>query len=628
MALSNVARVERWVAVGLFALGGMLWAAREAPASPARPTRPAVKVSPREARQIELGRRLFFEPVLSAQGKNSCASCHDPEHGFSDPAVKSRDDFNLTPRHSQTVVDVDTSMALHWDGGLKDLHEIIDRRMTSPNGGGYDGQDITPSPEDLLGDFKAANAAVQKDLGPDVRAFGVSDHFGTGQVSFVVDFDGVSFLGDANAQGPARYREAFAALGAAGKNAAREAIAAYVKSLRSSAAPYDRYAAGDDAALSEPARRGLALFQGRARCSECHTLEDGGWPMLRDGEYHNTGLAWMGAAKEEGGLTRAVAKVARSVGVAPDKGDPGRGAHAPAAGMIRAFKTPTLRDVAVRPPYMHDGSLATLADVVKHYAAGCGNDPKRDELVRAGFQASEGDVADLVAFLESLTSDERPGLAKEAWTHRAARTRLTFVDADGTALPDLEVTLTAAGDRAWKGAARPEPRTVRADEEGRIEFVPTPFTHVRLTLPDGLEVREGALIPDTCKEARITVPVHGRIGLALVVPTGVEAPGELRVYQVALGSFVEVMHGGRIGIGVEDESQAPPAGDAPRVVTPKPLRFTRSGSPELAERGVTLYEGWVPANGSSTVLFRLPGQFRPQAVELKGRYLRVDVTKG
>jgi len=621
VARTNVAVVERWVAVGLFALGGTLWAAREAPAAPARATRPAVKVGPHEARQIEVGRRLFFEPSISAVGKNSCASCHDPEHGFSDPAVKSRDDFSLTPRHSQTVVDVDTSMALHWDGGIKDLNEIIDRRTTEPEGGGYDGSGITPSPD--FEPQRLANEAVRRHLGSDVQSAALNPGVMTTSDGDLIIFGLGALRGGGESELPGRYREAFDALGTPRKDALRGALAAYVKSLRSSASAFDRWAGGDDQALSEPAKRGHDLFAGRAGCSACHLLEHATWPMLRDGKYHNTGVAWTTAGEDhmDGALSAAMRRIRRGMGLAAEGGDPGRGAHQPR--MVRAFKTPSLRDVAVRPPYMHDGSLATLADVVKHYAAGCGTDPKRDGRLRGGFLASDQDVADLVAFLEALTSDERPGLAKERWKHRAARTRLTLVDSTGAPLAGLDVTVAPAGDRAFRGAQKAAPRAVRSDANGQVEFEPTDFTHVRLDLPQGLEPRGGRFVPDTCKEARLVVPVDGRVRLVLQAPWRVDAPAELHAYALADESDAF-----RIGVDFAGPVKGPPSGKAPQLVRPTPLVFVRVAATERPESSVLVYEGWVPTDGSKTVLLRLPGQHKPQAITLATGEQRIQLAGG
>ena len=121
-----------------------------------------------------------------------------------------------------------------------------------------------------------------------------------------------------------------------------QALAAYTRTILSGHAPYDRFKAGDRQALSEAAQRGLALFEGKARCSRCHSGFN-----FTDEDYHNLGI---GMDQEHPDLGRAT--------VTQHDADTG------------AFKTPTLRDVARRGPYMHDGSLATLEQVMDLYVQG------------------------------------------------------------------------------------------------------------------------------------------------------------------------------------------------------------------------------------------------------------------
>ena len=155
-----------------------------------------------------------------------------------------------------------------------------------------------------------------------------------------------------------------------------KAIAAYERAILSGNAPFDRFQAGDPSALSAAARRGLGLFRGKAGCAPCHA----GFNFTDEG-YHNIGVG-MDAEKPDLGrftLTK----------VEPHKG---------------AFKTPTLRDVAPRPPYMHDGSLRTLAEVVAFYnRGGTPNAWLSSAIQPLGLTAPE--QQDLVAFLEALTGE-------------------------------------------------------------------------------------------------------------------------------------------------------------------------------------------------------------------------------
>jgi len=158
-----------------------------------------------------------------------------------------------------------------------------------------------------------------------------------------------------------------------------KAIAAYVRTILSGNSPYDRFRAGTKQALSPPAQRGLALFAGKARCVICHT----GFNFTDEG-YHNIGV---GMDKESPDLGRYTVTKSEA-----DKG---------------AFKTPTLRDVAKRGPYMHDGSEKTLEQVVAFYNKGGHKNPwLAPEIQPLNLTAPE--QADLVAFLRALTGEVAP----------------------------------------------------------------------------------------------------------------------------------------------------------------------------------------------------------------------------
>jgi cytochrome c peroxidase len=151
------------------------------------------------------------------------------------------------------------------------------------------------------------------------------------------------------------------------------AIATFERSIVSGEAPFDRWINGDQHAMSESAERGFGLFNGKAHCASCHS----GWAFT-DSSFHDIGSA---------------------------KGDDiGRGRLFPTSVKLRyAFKTPTLRDVARRAPYMHDGSLATLKEVVDLYDRGGLDRPSRSELI-SPLHLSEPEKDDLIAFLQTLTS--------------------------------------------------------------------------------------------------------------------------------------------------------------------------------------------------------------------------------
>ena len=151
------------------------------------------------------------------------------------------------------------------------------------------------------------------------------------------------------------------------------AVAAFERTLDPGIAPFDRWVAGEDGAIPDAAKRGFGLFTGKAGCAACHR----GW-RFTDDDFHDIGIATT---------------------------DEGRGREVKNASLNFAFKTPTLRSVALRAPYMHDGSIATLADVVRHYEKGGIDRPSRSPLMQP-IRLTEEERRDLVAFMETLTGDE------------------------------------------------------------------------------------------------------------------------------------------------------------------------------------------------------------------------------
>jgi cytochrome c peroxidase len=154
-------------------------------------------------------------------------------------------------------------------------------------------------------------------------------------------------------------------------DAIAKAIAAYERTFEPGIAPFDRWVEGDEDAISQSAKRGFALFNGEANCSACH----GGW-RFTDDRFHDIGTTTT---------------------------DPGRGRAVKDDEMMKhAFKTPSLRSVALRPPYMHNGMAVSLHDVVKHYETGAIDRPSRSPAMTK-LDLTEQDRLDLVAFMQTLT---------------------------------------------------------------------------------------------------------------------------------------------------------------------------------------------------------------------------------
>lgn len=160
------------------------------------------------------------------------------------------------------------------------------------------------------------------------------------------------------------------------------ALASFVRTVQAGASAFDRFAAGDATALSDLESAGLDVFQGKGRCVRCHTGTN-----LTDESFHNTGVAWRDGVFLDAGRALVTDDVA-------DRG---------------AFKTPTLREVARTPPYMHDGSFVTLEEVVDFYSDGGRANPNLDPVIGPLDLTAEEKRA-LVAFLQSLTGEIRSGL--------------------------------------------------------------------------------------------------------------------------------------------------------------------------------------------------------------------------
>ncbi|HLJ89418.1 MAG TPA: cytochrome c peroxidase [Candidatus Angelobacter sp.] len=271
--------------------------------------------NPLNASKIELGKKLFFDTRLSADGTVACATCHDPKHSFSNSHALSVGVFGrLTQRHAPALLGRGFGNSEFWDGRAGTLEEQVVQPILNRN-------EMDNSVASVLERLNHLN--------------GDTSYRGLTQDSLV------------------------------------RALASYVRTLRSEDSPYDRFLSGRPHGLSEFERQGLLLFRDKARCYICHS---GG--QLTDEGYHNTGVAWVdGTLRDEGR--------AAITGKNYHKG---------------AFKTPTLREVGKRGPFMHDGSLATLEDVVEFYDRGGNANPHLDENI-VPLHLSREEKASLVAFL-------------------------------------------------------------------------------------------------------------------------------------------------------------------------------------------------------------------------------------
>ena len=278
------------------------------------------------AERRALGKLLFFDPRLSGAGDISCATCHDPAKSWSDGRARAVG-ATRTPlaRRTQTVLNTAYAPALFWDGRAETLE--------------------------------------QQALGP-IEAEG---EMGLPLPAMVQRLNAL-----------AGYRALFArAYGSDSVTPAlvAKAIAQFERTVNSTPAPFDRWAAGDDRAIEESAKRGFVLFNGKASCASCH----GSW-RFTDDSFHDIGVP--GA-------------------------DSGRAHVVPGVEVLAfAFKTPTLRNVVERAPYMHDGSERTLAEVVELYdRGGRARRASLSPFIRPlGLTRQEKD--DLIAFMRTLSSPD------------------------------------------------------------------------------------------------------------------------------------------------------------------------------------------------------------------------------
>ncbi len=444
-----------------------------------------------DSMQVELGRRLFFDPAVGRRGRVGCAECHQPENGFSDPRARSQDEDRELPRHSQPVTDlVGTDVAgegFHWDGEFPTVRDLVDSRVLPI----AEAQSVAAARTSLrvAAATKAGHAPKIGEEAPPPRVGGYAGGQG---IDFAVALSKATPVAARLAQ-DGRYDEGFRlAYGDATITPQRvgEAIDAYVRSLRTTENGLDRFAKGDSSALSESAQRGLDLFRGSAGCAQCHSLDvKDGRAALTDGRFHDTGVAF----RAENLLKKRKVQSGRGVSITTQQFDEGRAGATFLPADTGSFKTPSLRDVAKRAPYMHDGAFATLAEVVDYYDKGGTPNEHLDARIRP-LSLSATDRDDLVTFLESLTGSERAGLGGVP-EYRKETLRVRIEDLGGNPVKGLAVRVVPCGDRLRGTDAMPEPFDVRTDAEGDAVVSIPKSTQVRLEA-DGYELGLSRPIPD------------------------------------------------------------------------------------------------------------------------------------
>jgi cytochrome c peroxidase len=328
--------------------------------------------NPQAPAKIALGDKLFHDKRFSVDGTVSCANCHDNGKAFTDNLPVSVGHHGLTgTRNAPTVINAAFYKSQFWDGREPDLEGQSKQPFLNPVEGGL------ANHQPIL-DIVRSDPAYQSAF---KEAFSVSDK--------QVTIDHVA-----------------------------KAIASYERTLISGNSPFDRYYfKGDGAALTEQQQRGFKLFIGQGRCVSCHVIEQN-QALFTDSRFHNIGIGINAVQQEVPPLVQAFLE-AKHKGGDVDKmvltnkktSELGRFAVSDTMNDIGAFKTPTLRNIELTAPYMHDGSLKTLKEVVIHYNNGGVTlaSGKVNDFLSGGIRPlnlTDAQIDDLVAFLQALTSPQ------------------------------------------------------------------------------------------------------------------------------------------------------------------------------------------------------------------------------
>lgn len=447
--------------------------------------------------KINLGKALFWDEQLSASKTVACATCHVPEAGGSDP----RAEFALHPGADGTFAtadDVHGSFGVvfmgpdhrhAWEPTFGLTRQVTPRRAPSVFMAAYDAELFWDgrAPQQLFDPLTrqlviASGAALERQaLVPFLSEVEMTQS-GTEWPTVLERVRGGRPLGLARRVPPAltrwiagrSYPELFAqTYGSTEVTPVRiaMAIASYERTLIPNAAPIDRFLAGDQSALTRLEISGLATFE-RARCVECHPA-----PTFGTSGFFN-------------------------IGVRPPGEDSGRGAFTRNPADLGAFKTPSLRNVAQRAPFFHNGGQATLADVVEFYDRGGDFAENRSSLI-VPLRLTDADKAALVAFLDRPLTDPRATRGEPPFDHP-----VLFADTNGA--PD-------AYGRGTAGAGGRVPRLLAAEPPvlGNPQF--------RMALLDGAAGAPAVLLLDLAPGRQTLLGVHMLVGLtaaAHMVPLG------------------------------------------------------------------------------------------------------------
>jgi cytochrome c peroxidase len=374
----------------------------------------------------ELGQRLWFEKHYAGEitegclldgcaddgglgkvgetGKVACADCHDPQHWFSDRRSIPNSTSIGTARTRRNAPSMVNAVYYEWSNWAGSHDQFWKQGANSPESRDNFNSDRLRYAHVIYDYYRDHyNALFEPDLDPALNAHSL---------------DAARFPRRGKPKLPGAPDGPWEGMTAADQHLVNEimancgkALEAYERRLISANAPFDRYVAGDHSALSASAKRGLKLFIGKAGCDSCH--ED---VTFTDQGFHNTGVTQTSLPFDEGRYTDVLRlpNLWNGAGIFSD--DPVAGAEK-LAGIEQSeetrgqFRTKSLRHVSVTGPYFHNGSAATLTDVVQFYNHGggtAGTYPGTKDQKLVELNLSDGEVADLVAFLESLTGEPIP----------------------------------------------------------------------------------------------------------------------------------------------------------------------------------------------------------------------------
>ncbi len=371
-------RIERQAA--LVVLGALIaalaaLAAGAAGGGPALglPPVPVPAHNPQTEAKVALGKKLFHDKRFSSTGEVACANCHDATKAFTDsPLAVSEGIRKLNgTRNAPTVINAAYMKTQFWDGRSPDLED----------------------------------QALHPFLNP--VEMGLKNH------------DPILKIARSDKEYAQAFQEVFGKSGdAITMKEVTQAIAAFERTVVSGNSPFDRWHFGGEAnALTESQKRGFDLFVNKGRCVSCHRVEQT-QAVFTDGRFHNVGVGINQIQDQVPGLAKEFLKAQATlaevdVKVLGDKRTSELGRFAVSRGFddMGSFKTPTLRNIAVTAPYMHDGSLKTLREVIVH--SNNGGVTKAGERVNdflsggiRPLELTDPEIDDLVAFMEALTSPE------------------------------------------------------------------------------------------------------------------------------------------------------------------------------------------------------------------------------